>query len=485
MTDQEKPIATDEDAMVAERRAKLARIREQGNPYPNDFSRTHSLRPIVAEYREIPADELAQRQVAVVVAGRLMSKRDLEGTSYGVLEDAGGRVQIAVTDEASGKANHAAYAQWDAGDILGVEGILYRTAEGELTIRAHAIRLLSKALRVPQDPAQGAGADDDVEGRPRYAQLLADPNARRTLAVRSRILRSIRKLFGATQYLEVETPMLQPMPSADAARAFQTHHHALDMTLYLRSSATPYLARLAVGGMEKIFEINRSFHNDGEFAERGFELTVMEIFCAYSSYDYMMGLLELVIARAAMSALDSTNVNLQSEDIDLGKPYARLRIGDALRRAAGADWSDAQLRDRAFLARELSARGVPFDEAASWSALQVMLFRAIAARRLVQPAFVIDFPRDQLALARRSGQDPELAEGFELYIGGKLIARGESIINDSAELDGRVADPQFIRAIEFGLPPASSAALSIDGLAMLLTGSSSLRDVIPFPGPRR
>lgn len=483
MTEEEKPIAFDESAIVAERRAKLARIREQGNPYPNDFARTHSLRPIVAEYREIPAEELAQRQVAVVVAGRLMSKRALGETSYGVLEDAGGRVQIAVTDAASGKANHAAYAQWDAGDILGVEGILYRTAEGELTVRAHSIRLLSKALRVPQEPAHGA--DDDADERPRYAQLLADPDARKTLAVRSRILRSIRKLFGATQYMEVETPMLQPMPSADTARAFMTHHHALDMTLYLRSSATPYLARLAVGGMEKIFEINRSFHNDGEFAEQGFELTVMEIFCAYSSYDYMMGLLELVIARAAISALDRTNVNLQGEDIDLGKPYARLPLGDAIRRAAGADWSDAQLRDRAFLARELSARGVPFDEAASWSALQVMLFRAIAAPRLVRPAFVIDFPRDQLALARRSGQDSELAEGFELYIGGQLIARGESIINDSAELDGRVADPQFIRAIEYGLPPASSAALSIDGLAMLLTGSSSLRDVIPFPGPRR
>lgn len=485
MTDREKPSALDESAAVAERRAKLAQIRREGNPYPNDFARTHSLRPIVAEHREIPAQELAQRQVAVVVAGRLISKRVLGETSYGVLEDAGGRVQIAVTDEASGKANHAAYAQWDAGDILGVEGILYRTAEGELTIRAHSIRLLSKALRVPQEPAHGARADGDADGRPRYAQLLADADARRTLAVRSRILQSIRKLFGATQYMEVETPMLQPMASADATRAFMTHHHALDMTLYLRSSATPYLARLAVGGMEKIFEINRSFHNDGEFAERGFELTVMEIFCAYSSYDYMMGLLELVIARAAMSALDGRNVNLQGEDIDLGKPYARLRLGDAIRHAAGADWSDAQLRDRAFLARELSARGLQFDEAASWSALQVMLFRAIAAQRLVQPAFVIDFPRDQLALARRSGQDPELAEGFELVIGGQLIARGESIINDSAELDAHVADPQLIRAIEYGLPPASSAALSIDGLTMLLTGSGSLRDVIPFPGPQR
>jgi len=483
MTDREKPPALDDNAIVAERRAKLARIRKQGNPYPNDFARTHSLRPIVAEYREIPAEELAQRQVAVVVAGRLLSKRALGETSYGVLEDAGGRVQIAVTDEASGKANHAAYAQWDPGDILGVEGILYRTAEGELTIRAHAIRLLSKALRVPQEPAQGA--DDEAEERPRYAQLLADPNARRTLAARSRIVRAIRKLFGATQYMEVETPMLQPMPGADAARAFQTHHHALDMTLYLRGSAIPYLARLAVGGMEKIFEINRSFRNDGEFAEQGFELTVMEIFCAYSGYDYMMGLLELVIARAAMSALDGTHVKLQGEDIELGKPYARLRLGDAIRRAAGADWSDAQLRDRAFLARELGARGVPFDEEASWAALQVLLFRASATQPLVQPAFVIDFPRDQLALARRSGQDPELAEGFELYIGGQLIARGQSIINDCAELDARVADPQFIRAIEYGLPPSSSAALSIDGLTMLLTGSSSLRDVIPFPGPQR
>ncbi|KPK09060.1 MAG: hypothetical protein AMJ64_01445 [Betaproteobacteria bacterium SG8_39] len=480
MTDREKTIAIDEDANLAERRAKLARLREEGNPYPNDFSRTHTVRTVVTEHREIPAEALAQRQVAVVVAGRLMAKRVEGAVSFGILEDATGPVQIAVSDEASGKANHAAYAQWDSGDILGVEGILFKTAQGELTIRAHAIRLLAKALRAPADPAT-----DTLKPRPRYAQLMVDADARRLLAVRSRTLQAIRKLFSTTQYMEVETPMLQPMPSADAAHAFQTHHNALDLTLYLRGSAIPYLARLAVGGMEKIFEINRSFCNDDAFVELGYERTVMEIYCAYSGFDYMMGLLELVIARAAKSAVDRTSVRAQGQDVELGQPYARIRLGDAIRGAAGADWSDAQLRDPAFLARQLSTLGVPFDEAGSWGALQVALFRASAAQTLIQPAFVVDFPRDQFALARRSGRDPELAEAFELYIGGQAIAQGASMINDTTELDGRITDPQFVRALEYGLPPASSAALAIDPLAMLLTGSGALRDVIPFPAPQR
>jgi lysyl-tRNA synthetase class 2 len=480
MTNPEKPIAIDDDADVAARRAKLARLREEGNPYPNDFSRSHTVRTVVAEHRDIPADELAQRQVAVVIAGRLMSKRVEGAISFGLLEDATGRIQIAVSDEASGKASHAAYAQWDGGDILGVEGILFKTAQGALTIRAHAIRLLAKALRAPADPA-----NDAPDARPRYAQLMIDADARKLLAVRSRTLQAIRKLFSSTQYMEVETPMLQPMPSADAAQVFQTHHNALDLTLYLRGAAIPYLARLAVGGMEKIFEINRSFCNDDAFAEMGFERTLMEIYCAYSSFDYMMGLLELVIARAAKSAVDGTSLRVQAQDVELGKPYARIRLGDAIRRHAGADWSDAQLRDRAFLARQLSTLGVPFDEAGSWGTLQVALFQAGAAQKLIQPAFVVDFPRDRFALARRSGRDPELAEAFELYIGGRAIAQGASMINDTSELDGRFADPQFIRALEYGLPPASSAALAIDPLAMLLTGSPSLRDVVPFPAPQR
>ncbi|MDX1376288.1 MAG: amino acid--tRNA ligase-related protein [Burkholderiales bacterium] len=477
MTDRKNPVAGDDDAAVAERRAKLARLREEGNPYPNDFARTHTVRPIVAEHRDSPADVLAQRQVAVVIAGRLMSKRAAGETSYGIVEDATGRIQIAVSDEASGKANHAAYAQWDPGDILGIEGILYKTPEGELTIRAHALRLLAKALRAPPARAPDAGA--------RYAELMVDPDARRLLAVRSRTLQAVRRLFSSTQYMEVETPMLQPMPGVGAARGFQTHHNALDLTLTLRASAMPYLARLAVGGLEKIFEINRGFHDDGAFAEQGYERTVMEIFCAYSGHDYMMGLLELVIARAAKSAIDATAVRVKDQEIELGRPFSRIRLGDALRRHGQADWSDAALRDRAFLERQLGALGVPTDPAASWGSLQVQLFLASAAPRLVQPAFVTDFPRERFALARPSGADPALAEGFELFIGGRPIAHGASIINDSAALDAGVADPQFVRALEYGLPPASGATLSLDALAMLLTGSASLRDVVAFPAPQR
>jgi lysyl-tRNA synthetase class 2 len=475
MRDREPPATQDADAIVAERRAKLARLRAQGNPYPNDFSRKHTARAVAAEHRDIAADALAQRQVALVMAGRLTARRAEGETSYGILEDPTGRIQIAVSDEASGKASHAAFAQWDAGDILGVEGILYKTAEGTLTVRAHAIRLLAKALRAPADPAQDS---------PRYARLMVDAEARRLLIVRSRTVQAIRKLFSTTQYMEVETPMLQPLPGSDVARAFATHHNALDLMLYLRSSAIPYLARLAVGGMEKLFEINRSFHNDDAFAEEGLERTVMEIYCAYSSHDYMMGLLELVIARAVQSAADGTVVRTQGADVDLAQRYERITLGEAVRRHAGVDWSDAQLRDRAFLADALRAKGVAFDAAASWGAMQLALFHAGAAQQLIQPAFVLDLPRDQVALARRSARDPELAEGFALYIGGQRIAQGASIVNDIADLDARLVDPQFLRALEYGMPPASSATLAIDALAMLLTGSASLHDVIAFPAPQ-
>jgi lysyl-tRNA synthetase, class II len=484
MTDPKKRAAVDENAIVAERRAKLARMRAESNPYPNDFSRTHTALPVKAKYGKTPGEELERQQVAVTIAGRLMSKRVLGDTSFGIVEDTSGRIQIAVSDDASGRASHAAYAQWDSGDIVGVEGILYRPADGELTIRVHAIRLLVKALRPPEEHASD-GDDDALASRPRYAQLMVNPRVRRLFAVRSRALQGIRQLFSATHYMEVETPMLQPVPGTDAARTFETHHNALGMALYLRGSAIPYLARLAVGGMEKIYEINRSFRNDGRFVEQGFELTMMEIYCAYSSYLYMMALLELVIARAAKASVGSTTLTWHGHDIDLGKPFARISTGQAIRNHAPSDWTDAQLRDREFLGRRLSELGVQFDEQARWGALHVKLFHAVAARHLIQPAFVVDFPFDEIALARRSNLDPELAEGFELFIGGRAIAEGASVINDAAELDGRVTDAEFIRAVEYGLPPASSAALSFDMLAMLLTGSTSLRDVILFPGTRQ
>lgn len=484
MTDRESRTTPTEPAFVAERRAKLARIREESNPYPNDFARAQTVHPVTVRFRGVPAEELAQRQIALSIAGRLMSKRGDGEISYGTVEDASGRIQIAVSDAASGKAGHAAYAKWDAGDIVGVEGILYKTADNELTIRAHAIRLLAKSLRSVADPADDGDADPSAQ-HPRYAQLITDGEARRRVVVRSRILQAIRHLFSSTQYMEVETPLLQPVPSADADGAFETHHNALGMSLYLRCSALPYLARLAVGGMEKIYEINRSFRNDAQSAEQGFEPTVMEILCAYSSYEYMMTLLELVIARAAKSALGATVVQAQGQEVELAKPFARISLIEAIRRHAPAQWTDAQLRDREFLATQLRDRGLAFDDAAAWGALQRNLFGAIAAPQLIQPVFVIDYPFDRSILARRSGRDPELTESFELFIGGRAIAHGLSVINDAAALEGRTADAEFVRAVEHGLPPAASATLAIDAVTMLLTGSTSPRDAVPFPGPRR
>ena len=484
MNDPKDPNAPADPTVVAERRAKLGRMREEGNPYPNDFVRTQMVHPVTVKFRDVPADELANRQFALSVGGRLMSKRSDGDIGFGMVEDASGRIQFAVSAEAAGKAGHVAFAQWDPGDIIGVEGILYKTADNELTIRAHSLRLIAKCLRSADDHAT-AGDGRASTDRPRYVQMIVDSEARRRIALRARILQAIRALFNSTQYVEVESPLLQAVPGVDAERSFATHHNALDMSLYLRRSALPYLARLSVGGMEKIYEINRSFRNDGQFAELGVEPTVMDIYNAYSSYDYMMALLELVIARAAKSAAGETVVQTRGQDVDLAKPMARISLGEAIRRHAPEQWSDPQLRERAFLAGQLRERGIAHDAGAEWGELQVALFRALAAPELIQPAFVIDFPFDRSTLARRSVRDPALAEYFELYIGGRAVAHGASVNNDPAELEGRVADPEFIRAVEYGLPPASSGALAIDVLTMLLAGSESPRDVMVFPGTQR
>jgi lysyl-tRNA synthetase, class II len=484
MNDPKDPNPPAEPAAVAQRRAKLGRMREEGNPYPNDFVRTQMVHPVTVKFRDVPAEEIANRQFALSVGGRLMSKRNDGDIAFGMVEDASGRIQFAVSAEASGKAGHAAFAQWDPGDIVGIEGILYKTANDELTIRAHSLRLIAKCLRSADDQATDGDGEPSMD-RPRYVQMIVDPQTRRRIALRSRILQAIRAVFNSTQYVEVESPLLQAVPGVEAEKTFATHHNALDMSLYLRRSALPYLARLAVGGMEKIYEINRSFRNDGQFAELGIEPTVMDIYNAYSSYDYMMALLELVIARAAKSAAGQTAVQTRGQDVDLAKPFARISLGEAIRRHAPAQWGEPRLREREFLAGQLLERGIAHEAGASCSDLQVTLFRALVAPQLIQPAFVIDFPFDRSTLARRSVRDPDLAEYFELYIGGRVVAHGASVNNDPAELEGRVADPEFIRAVEYGLPPASSAALAVDALTMLLAEAESLRDVVVFPGAQR
>jgi lysyl-tRNA synthetase class 2 len=391
--------------------------------YPNDFAPTHLAVQLARQYRDTPADELERLHPVVAVAGRLMRKSAASNSSLGLLQDHSGCIDILVSEEATGKANHAAYALWRPGDIIGVTGIVCRLAGGALAVRAHDIERLVGAMRPLPEASAGA----------RYLDLLTDPRTRSVFGIRSRFIAGIRAYLAGTAYLEVETPMLQP----DAERAavqFKTQHNALRRELYLRSSGELYLKRLLVGGMEKVFEINRSFANQAPAPDYCPEGTILEMYCAYSSYLYMMALLEPLLARAVHHALGTTSVSWQGHALELGKRFHRT--------------TQAQLRD--------------------------------PQSQLIEPTYVVDFPAGSAQRARRKDDAPELAEQFELFVGGQKVAEGRSELNDADQV-AEHHDADFARAVEYGLPPASGLTLSIDRLVMVLTDSPSIREVILFP----
>jgi lysyl-tRNA synthetase class 2 len=494
-----EPAPPDENNIVAERRAKLAKLRADGVAYPNDFSRTDLASRLDEKWGETDAAELEKQKVAVALSGRLMLKRVMGKASFGVLQDHTGRIQIYVSDDHSGKANHAAYKHWDIGDIVGVTGFLFRTRTGELTIRAHDIRLLVKALRPLPEKFHGL-ADQEVRYRQRYLDLLVNEHSRWVFAVRSRVVQAIREFMARTNYLEVETPMLQPIPGGAVARPFATHHNALDMPLYLRIAPELYLKRLVVGGIEKVFEINRSFRNEGISTRHNPEFTMMEVYCAYTNHGYMIALMEALVRHAAERGVGTTQLTYQGRALDLGKPFAQLTMTQAIQKHAPEHWTEAQLRDREFLAAKLQGLGIEFGAQQGWGALHLMLFEALAEKHLVEPTFILDFPAEVSPLARRKDRDPEVTERFELFIDAKEIANGFSELNDpedqaerflhqarkkdAGDQEAMYYDADYIRALEYGLPPTSGAGLGIDRLVMLLTDSPSIRDVILFPHMR-
>jgi lysyl-tRNA synthetase class 2 len=491
----EAPVA-DENKIMAERRAKLAKLRADGVAYPNDFRREHLANALDEKYGALDAEALEKDPQAARVAGRLMLKRVMGKASFAVLQDHSGRIQIYVSDDHTGKANHAAFKHWDIGDIVGVEGLLFKTRTGELTVRAHDIRLLVKSLRPLPEKFHGL-ADQELRYRQRYVDLLVTEHSRWVFAVRSRVVQAIRQHMFRTNYLEVETPMLQPIPGGAVARPFKTHHNALDLELYLRIAPELYLKRLVVGGMEKVYEINRSFRNEGISTRHNPEFTMMEVYCAYTDYRYMIALVEDLVRHAAERGIGATQISYQGRALDLGKPFAQISMAQAIQKHAPVHWTEAQLRDRAFLAGQLKASGIEFGAEQGWGALQLMLFETIAEKHLVEPTFVLDFPAEVSPLARRKDRDPGVAERFELFIDGKEIANGFSELNDPEEQAERFReqarrkdagdaeamyyDADYIRALEYGLPPTSGAGLGIDRLVMLLSDSPSIRDVILFP----
>jgi lysyl-tRNA synthetase class 2 len=490
--------AIDDNQLIAERREKLQAIRAQGIAFPNDFKPTHHAADLHRRHGQVPNDELEPQAVAVAVAGRMMLKRVMGKACFATLQDGSGRIQLYVTQDAVGAEALAAFKHWDLGDILGCEGTLFRTKTGELTVKATRARLLTKSLRPLPDKFHGM-TDQEQKYRQRYVDLMTDEAARSRFIARSKAVASIRNFMVEHSFLEVETPMLHPIPGGANAKPFVTHHNALDQQMFLRIAPELYLKRLLVGGFERVFEINRNFRNEGISVRHNPEFTMMEFYAAYWTHHDLMDFTEAVLRHAARSAAGSAALSYAGRPVHLDQPFARLSVRDALVTHAGISAEEAA--DANLLHTKLKSLGE--EPPAHWTLaeLQFGLFEAVVEEKLWQPTFIIDYPVEVSPLARASDTNPAITERFELFITGREMANGFSELNDAEDQAARFQaqavnkeagdeeamyyDADFIRALEYGMPPAGGCGIGIDRLVMLLTDSPSIRDVVLFPALRR
>ena len=495
------PAPQDENQIIAERRDKLAKLREKGVTFPNDFARQDEAAALHQAHGEKTKEELEPAGIKAVIAGRTVLKRVMGKASFATLQDGSGRMQVYITNDGVGAEVHDAFKHWDLGDILGVTGTMFKTRTGELSVNASQVRLLSKALRPLPEKFHGL-TDQEIKYRQRYVDLITNEDTRKTFLTRSRIVQEIRAFMVARGYLEVETPMMHPIPGGAAARPFATHHNALDMQLFLRIAPELYLKRLVVGGFERVFEINRNFRNEGISVRHNPEFTMMEFYEAYRDYRYLMTFTEELMREVALKVLGTTMLPYGEHMVDLSKPFDRITVVQAMRKyhAPYANEKDAPLTERAFLTAELKKRGVDAKPAQGVGALQLALFEETVESLLIQPTFIIDYPAETSPLARRSDANPDLTERFELFITGREMANGFSELNDPEDQAERFQeqvkqkeagdheamhyDADYIRALEYGLPPTAGEGIGIDRLVMLYTNSPSIRDVILFPQMR-
>ena len=487
----------DDNALLAERRAKLDAIRAAGTAFPNDFSPVGRAAELAAAHAEVGNDALEPQALPVSLAGRLLLKRIMGRASFGTLQDATGRIQLFASKDALGDSAYESFKQLDLGDIVGVEGTLFRTRTGELTVKLSSCRLLTKSLRPLPDKFHGI-ADQEAKYRHRYEDLITDDAARERFRLRSRALSSVRAFMTESGFMEVETPMLHPIPGGANAKPFVTHHHALDQRMFLRIAPELYLKRLIVGGFERVFEINRSFRNEGISVRHNPEFTMMEFYAAYWNDRGLMDFTESLLRQVAIEATGSATLTYAGREVDLSQPFARVSVRDALVTHAGL--SEAESHDPAVLRARLAETKRPAPERWSLAELQYALFEETVESELWQPTFVTDYPVEVSPLARASDSDPSVTERFELFVTGREMANGFSELNDAedqaARFRAQVAakeagdeeamyyDADFIRALEIGMPPTGGCGIGIDRLMMLLTDSPSIRDVILFPSLR-
>jgi lysyl-tRNA synthetase class 2 len=484
-----------ENPLIAERRRKLDALRAQRGAYPNDFRKNAQADELHGAYGDRDPERLENEPVRVAVAGRMMAKRVMGKASFVRLQDASGSIQLFLARDTLPAGVYEQFKTWDIGDIVGAEGTMFKTRTGELSVRVDALRLLTKSLRPLPEKYHGL-TDTETRYRQRYVDLIMNEDSRRVFEVRTRMISFMRDYLDARGFREVETPMMQSLPGGANARPFITHHNALGIDMFLRVAPELFLKRLVVGGLERVYEINRNFRNEGLSTRHNPEFTMLELYHAYADFRDMMDLTEDLIRMMAKGLLGTTRLEYQGETLELGREFERLSMEDAVRRHA-PDLDGGRLRDEAYLREALKGLGAEADEDAGPGRLQAELFEHVAEAKLRQPVFVTAFPAEVSPLARQNDRDPFITDRFELFVGGREIANGFSELNDPEEQAARFNaqverksqgdeeamyfDADYIRALEYGMPPTGGLGIGVDRLVMLFTDAPSIRDVLLFP----
>jgi lysyl-tRNA synthetase, class II len=494
-----------EDEQIQQRKANLSELAKIGvEIYPRTFERRHTITELVDHYGQRSHDELEAERIETITAGRILAIRAFGKANFLVLSDGHAKLQVYVRHDSMPEIDFKTYKLLDFGDWVGVEGRLFRTKTNEFTIWASRLHFLSKCLLPLPEKWHGL-TDVEIRYRQRYLDLAVNPDSRRVFETRSRVVSAIREFMTARGYLEVETPMMQPIAGGAIARPFVTHHNTLDMDLYLRIAPELYLKRLTVGGLEKVFEINRNFRNEGISTQHNPEFTMMEFYEAYADYQALMRMTEEMISTVAQRAIGTQQITFGEHQISLQPPFARLSLREAARAAASSRLhrvvTDEEMRDRDAVAAIAAQLHVEIDPGYGAGKIATEIFERFCEDRLLQPTFVYDHPTEVSPLSKQKPDDPDTVERFELYIGGFEVANAFSELNDPAEqrrrfegqlknrargdLEAHEMDEDYIRALEYGLPPTGGEGVGIDRLVMLLTNSPSIRDVILFPLMRK
>jgi lysyl-tRNA synthetase class 2 len=487
-------LQPDENKLIAERRSKLDKLRHSGVAFPNDFRRDALADQLLTAYGERATEWFEQNAIRVKVGGRMMAKRVMGKASFVKIMDRTGQIQLFLQRDSLGEV-YEAFKGWDVGDVLGAEGVLFKTKTGELSVKVEKLRLLVKSLRPLPDKWHGL-SDQETRYRQRYVDLIISPESRQVFATRTRIVKHLRDFLDSMGFMEVETPMMQQIAGGAAAKPFMTHHNALDMDLYLRIAPELYLKRLVVGGFERVYEINRNFRNEGVSTRHNPEFTMLELYQAYADYGDLMNLVEQMCQGICDAIYGSRQVQYQGTMFDFGQPFRRVTVEDlVVHFNSGIDRS--KLRDVPYLRSHCERLGVPYSPGDGAGKLQIEIFERTAEHQLQAPTFVYAYPAEVSPLARRNDADHFITDRFEFFVGGREIANGFSELNDPEDQAARFHeqlarksagdeeamqyDADYVRALEYGLPPTAGLGVGIDRLVMLFTNSASIRDVLLFP----